>query len=150
MRMLRYFFTAMLCFLFLGCDRSEKLTTADGKSLKLTESDKRYRVINYWASWCTSCKQEVISMNKLYQQFGNQLLILGVDFDGEKGNTLLSAIHKLDIHYPVIVSNIAEKWHLPEPEVLPTTYLLSPTHQIIQVFYGKKAAGQLKQWLTHV
>ncbi len=89
-------------------------------------------------------------MNKLYEQFGNQLLVLGVDFDGEKGNTLLSTIHKLDIHYPVIVSNIGKKWHLPEPEVLPTTYLLSPRNQIIKIFYGKKTAEQLKNWLNQV
>ena len=150
MNRLGFGFLIVGSLLLLSCDRAQRLETAEGQFLKVSVTDNRYIAVNYWAGWCTSCKEEVHSMNKLSQQLGSQLLILGVNFDRKKGSALLSAIHKLNIRYPVIVSNIGGWWHLPEPEILPTTYLLSPNHQVLKVFYGKKTADQLKHWLTHV
>lgn len=137
-----------LCLALVSCGHSEKLTTAKGQELVILANEQRYIAVSYWAVWCTSCKKEVAAMNELKQQFARRLIVLGVDFDGKRGKQLLESMHKLNILYPVVVSDIATQWHLPMPQVLPTTYLLSPKHQIVKTFYGENTAEELKKWLA--
>jgi hypothetical protein len=86
-------------------------------------------------------------MNQLSKDYAKQLVVLGVNFDGEQGTKLQASIGKLNIHYPVVVSGLPVQWHLPMPDVLPTTYLLSAKHRIIKTFYGEKTAQELRAFL---
>ena len=138
---------ALACSLLVGCQGSEKLELADGTKLLISKVKQPYVAVSFWASWCTSCREEVESMNQLSSRFNKNLLVLGVNFDEEKGKKLIHAIHDLKIAYPVVVSDITTKWGLITPEVLPTTYLLKPNHQIIKTFYGENTAQQLTAWM---
>lgn len=140
-------FLAVLTVLLVGCDHSVRLKTAKGDRVVLTSHDKRYIAVSYWATWCESCKHEVVAMNEISQRYRNRLWVLGVNFDNQQGKQLATAIKDLNIHYPVIVSGLPVQWNLPEPEVLPTTYLLSANHKIIKTFYGERTAQELRDWL---
>ena len=148
MRKLLVLIVSVLCLALVGCKHAEKLATARGQELVIPANEQRYIAVNYWAVWCTSCKKEVAAMNELKQLFAKRLLILGVDFDRKQGQELLDSMHKLNMSYPVVTTDVASKWHLPIPQVLPTTYLLSPKYQVVKTFYGENTAEQLKKWLA--
>jgi thiol-disulfide isomerase/thioredoxin len=136
--------------LLSGCaDHNDSIQTADGKLFPLVNGDKRYIAVNYWASWCSSCSREISALNQLSIARKDQVIILGVNFDRQQGPALRSDIEKFQIHYPVVVSDLPEKWGLPEPDVLPTTYLLTPEHRLIKTFYGEKTAQDLDEFLGH-
>lgn len=148
MKKKQFFVSAILCLPLLACQQDDKLSTASGQTVIVSPSDPHYIAINYWATWCVSCKREVKSMNQISKQFPSQLILLGVNFSGKRGKALQQAIDQLDIHYPVVVSDVATKWHLPVPQVLPATYLLSPSHRLIKTFYGEDTAVQLRNYLV--
>lgn len=60
---------------------SVELKTIDGKSLKTTESRGKILIVNFWASWCGPCVEEVPSLAKLSEKMGDDLRILAISGD---------------------------------------------------------------------
>ena len=68
-----------------GADR-QALRGADPEGATLTLADFRGRVVllNFWATWCGPCKEEMPAMERLYQRFREQgLVVLAVSNDSE-------------------------------------------------------------------
>jgi cytochrome c biogenesis protein CcmG/thiol:disulfide interchange protein DsbE len=83
----------VLCLLLLaaGCDRGDHpteigkrapdFTVNEGsRSLKLDSYRGKVVVLNFWASWCAPCVEEIPSLNQLQRRMP-QLVVLGVDVD---------------------------------------------------------------------
>jgi len=79
-----------------------KLTMLDGSIKHLSDFDADVILLNFFASWCTVCRQEIPHIEKeVWQQFKDKrVVVLGVDFkeDGEITNKF---IKKKQITYPV-------------------------------------------------
>ncbi|WP_206872404.1 TlpA disulfide reductase family protein [Clostridium zeae] len=57
-----------------------KLKTLDGKEVSLSDLKGKNIFINFWATWCPYCVQEMPEIEKLYQETKNSdLIILGID-----------------------------------------------------------------------
>ena len=136
----------VLSVLLQGCSDADKLTLASGETLSLVAG--KYTAVSYWASWCKPCRDETIQLNHLNNELAGKLNLIGVNFDHEIGPKLRQSMLRLGILYPVVVSDVATRWHLPEPQVLPTIYLLSPEHQLVKTFYGEDGVEELKAWLS--
>lgn len=130
-----------------GCNDQETVVLADGSTLVL--DPKKMIAVNYWASWCESCRQETPGMNRLNRTLSKKLQILAVNYDQKTGPNLRRDSEQLGILYPVVTTDVALLWHLPEPQVLPTTYLLSPDHKIIKSFYGQDGVKELRLWFSN-
>ena len=74
-----------------GCDRGDHptqigrwapdFTVAEGsRSLQLNRYRGKVVVLNFWASWCAPCIEEIPSLNQLQQEMP-QLVVVGVDVD---------------------------------------------------------------------
>ncbi len=50
------------------------LATPDGKKLSLKDFRGKIVLLNFWASWCVPCREEMPAMEKLYQEFKGQKL----------------------------------------------------------------------------
>jgi cytochrome c biogenesis protein CcmG/thiol:disulfide interchange protein DsbE len=58
-----------------------ELTSFEGKTYRLSELRGTPVVINFWASWCTQCKDEARELEAIWKQYkGQGLLVLGVDY----------------------------------------------------------------------
>ncbi len=60
------------------------LRTADGGNLRLAEQRGQVVLVNFWASWCGPCKQEMPQLNRLYEKYrGSGFVLLGVNIDDD-------------------------------------------------------------------
>ena len=76
-----------------------------------TLSDKKGQVIllNFWATWCSNCVKEMPAIEKLYEEYGDQIVIVGVNV-GEDEDTIDTFIEAKNYSFPVacdIESNIS-------------------------------------------
>ena len=74
----------------------------DGKELSLMDEVQKNKVtiIDFWASWCGPCKQEMPSMIQLYEKYQSKGLgIVGVSLDSDK-DAWLQATEKLGVKWP--------------------------------------------------
>jgi peroxiredoxin len=119
----------------------------DGKKVDLSELRGKVVLIDFWASWCGPCKQEMLVLEELHQKYAKDgLVIVGVNIDNnpKKMNNFLKGtqatfriIHdrKLDI---------ASKY---EPGTMPSSYFIGRDGKIRYVHEGfrKKDAAELEQ-----
>jgi len=76
------------------------IKTFEGKKITLSKLDKnKVIVVNFWASWCPSCRKEAPDLEKVWRQYKGKALFIGIDIkDTEKD--ALAYIKEFDITYP--------------------------------------------------
>jgi peroxiredoxin len=58
------------------------LQNADGNAVRLSELKGKPVLINFWATWCTPCREEMPAMQEVYDQYRDQgLVILAIDME---------------------------------------------------------------------
>jgi thiol-disulfide isomerase/thioredoxin len=96
--------------------------TAEGESIALEDFRGEVVFLNMWATWCPPCVAEMPAIQKLYNQYGDQVEFLLVS--NEKAEVVNAFMNKRDFDMPVYLNS-----HRP-PEVfnastIPTTYILT-------------------------
>ncbi len=56
------------------------LADSAGKAWKLADARGKVVIVNFWASWCEPCRAEMPSLQSLAQLYGDELLVLAVNF----------------------------------------------------------------------
>jgi thiol-disulfide isomerase/thioredoxin len=136
----------IVCSVFIiSCSQDTRIVhDAAGHIIQLSELKGKWIILNEWASWCDSCRDEVPSLNYFFQNNTHKNIILfGMNYDKLNGNELLLAIKKMQIIYPVLLEDPHQFWNLDDTDVLPTTYIINPTGQLAQKIIGPITAERL-------
>jgi thiol-disulfide isomerase/thioredoxin len=93
----------------------------DGKQIRLADYRGRSPVwLNFWASWCGPCKQEMPDMEQLYQQHQDQgLVILGFDYD-EKPATVQNYVQSRGFHWVFVTAPTSQTIRRYDITMVPT------------------------------
>ena len=79
-----------------------KATTSDGKEITLDRYRGKVLLLDFWASWCKPCRQEMPNVKKVYNDFnGNGFEILGISLD-ESSAKFRGYVDEQDISWPQI------------------------------------------------
>ena len=106
-----------------------------GKKVSLKDFRGKLLMLNFWATWCEPCRDEMPSMERLYQEFkGEGFVILAVDVK-DKRQDALEFIKELKLTYPVVLDPAGEVAVLYGAWGLPATYLI-----------GAKGEGLARMW----
>ncbi len=102
------------------------LATPDGKKISLKSFRGKVVLLNFWASWCVPCREEMPAMEKLYQEYKDKnFVILAVAVKDRKQDAI-DFIKELKITYPVALDPEAQVGSLYGAWGLPATYLIGP------------------------
>jgi len=78
----------------------------DQKVVDISKLRGKAVLINFWATWCGPCVQEIPSLISLQKEFGPQgLEVIGVSMDQGGEGAVQKVIAKTGINYPVIMGN---------------------------------------------
>lgn len=119
------------------------VTTLDGEAIKLSDLKGKRVVVDFWATWCPPCVQEIPHFIKLRSDSSpDDLVIVGIS--SEDTDTLKSFVKKKGINYP-----IASADDLPAPykdvSGIPTTFFIDRNGVIQNVFVGYHDFENLKK-----
>jgi len=113
------------------------LTTLDEGSVDLAASKGQVLLVNFWATWCAPCRKEIPDLIELHEEFGDDLVVVGVSLDKEPPDVVRSFVEEQNINYPIV--------HDPEGKVeaqfggtygIPTTFLVNPDGEIVRRIVG--------------
>ena len=100
----------------------------------------QWNVINYWAVWCKPCLEEIPELNQLNRT--ENVVVLGVNFDGKVGEAMVSDADKLGIAFEII-DDPAPGSNITRPSVLPTTLVFSPEGTLVATLVGPQTAESI-------
>jgi len=119
-----------------------EMKTPEGKNIRLSSVQKKYTLIDFWASWCGPCRSESNTLNDLYGKYNAKgFEIYGVSLDDKK-NKWLKAIEKDNRTWP----NVSSLQGFKTPAsydyavtALPDNYLIDANRKIIaKNIHGEK------------
>lgn len=137
-----------LTFLISTIVHSEKLNTsapdftlksANGENIRLAEKRGEVVMLNFWASWCGPCRQEIPHLNQLksrYEQMGFTLLGINMDEDNKEAR---KAMQKFKVEFSVLfdkTNEVAEKFNV---DAMPTTVIIDRDGTIRYLHKGYKS-----------
>jgi DsbE subfamily thiol:disulfide oxidoreductase len=100
------------------------LPNLEGKKVNLKEFRGKLLMLNFWASWCVPCREEMPAMERLYQRYKDRgFVILGVNIKDDK-KSALSFVRELKITFPIAFDPEGEVGLLYGAWGLPATYLI--------------------------
>ena len=121
---------------------------ADGKSINFFSlTGKKPSVLNFWASWCPPCKQEMPGFEAMYKKYSDKVNFAMVNMtDGarETKKKASSFIRKQGYTFPVYYDTEQEAAYNYQAESLPTTYFINRDGEIVSGARGAMEESALE------
>ena len=136
----------LFCLILAGCSSdlsNSPVSLVGGDSHSFKNDQGKYTLINYWAIWCTPCREEIPELNKLAEEYADHLTVLAVNFDGEQGEELLAQVEKLGIEFPSLQSDPRALWSLKPVSVLPETLVIDSEGVLLHRLIGPQTLESL-------
>ena len=133
----------LLCLILAGCSGDESYPLADGGSHSFKNDQGKLTLINYWAIWCAPCREEIPELNKLAEEYADQLTVLAVNSDSEQGEELLAQVEMLGIEFPSLLSDPRAIWSLKPVSVLPETLVIDSEGVLLHRLIGPQTLESL-------
>lgn len=105
-----------------------------GKIHQLNDYKGQWVLVNFWATWCPPCLEEIPDLIALYKD-RKDVMIIGIAMDYEDTRTVMEYAEALSIPYPIVLGDRRIASQLDELSMLPSTYLFDPE--------GKPAARKI-------
>lgn len=131
---------ALACYSLIGFSFHD----ATGRFVSSSAFKNKWIIVNYWADWCDSCLEEVPELNNFYKNNqDNNIVMIGVNYDGLTNLALQHAIKKAGILFPVLQEDPMQTWRLSEISVLPTTFVINPEGVVVRKIIGPNTEQSL-------
>jgi peroxiredoxin len=120
------------------------LKSSTGENLRLSEFRGDVVMINFWATWCGPCRQEMPLLDELYARYervGFNLLGVNIDDDSRRA---MQMIEELGVHFPVLFDARKEVSKLYEVDAMPVTVLVDREGNVRHVHHGYKPGYEEK------
>lgn len=113
------------------------LPDMEGKEITLSALRGQVVLVNFWATWCPPCRQEMPSMEELYQQLkphGVELLAINIEANGPKvvADFLTDRSHS----FPILFDQKAQVQHLYHVSRFPETFIVDRNGNIAEHVVG--------------
>lgn len=139
----QFFIGSCLCLLSLAVDAAPSkaanftLRDLEGVEHKLSNYKGRWVLVNYWATWCPPCLEEVPDLINLYENREQQdVMVIGVVFDYQSIKEVTDYVDDMLMTYPIVLSDQAVVSQFESVSVLPTTFIFNPKGQLVKIKHG--------------
>lgn len=100
------------------------LKSLDGKNVKLSELRGNVVLLNFWASWCGPCREEMPLLNKIHKKYEPLgFTILGVNVE-EQSDAAKNFIAQRPVDFPILLDNKNKVSKLYDVIAMPTTVVI--------------------------
>jgi len=107
-----------------------------GKPVKKDNWQGKVVILNFWATWCPPCREEIPELLELKKEYKDRLEIVGISEDDDPPESVLKFMRKQGMTYPVVMAT---------PEIidayggvpaLPTSFLIDTEGRVVQKHSG--------------
>ena len=114
------------------------LPDMDGDALRLSDLRGKVVIVNFWATWCPPCREEMPSMQRAWEQIRAEgILMLGINV-GEDEDTIFQFTADYPVDFPLLLdadSSVTGRWPV---RGLPTTFVVDPAGRLVYQAIGSR------------
>lgn len=112
------------------------LQTIEGETLSLSDFKGKVIILDFWATHCPPCRQEIPNFVKLYNKYEDKgLVVVGISLDHSAEN-VRKFCQKNGVNYPVVMGNEELVKRYGGIRYIPTTFVVDRKGNITKKFVG--------------
>lgn len=149
-RSIRFAF-AILLVLAVNAAAAVEMALPDlkGKTVRLSDFHGKWVIVNYWATWCPPCVEEMPELVFFHDKHkNNDAVVLGVNMEDVDDRTVRDFLDEHMITYPVVRAVPARQGPLGKMPGLPTTFIVSPQGEVVLRKVGTVDMQYLEDFLA--
>jgi thiol-disulfide isomerase/thioredoxin len=147
---LNLIFIALTCLFLTSYGYSSPVILRDvaGHKIPFDSLKGKWVIINYWASWCPSCVDEIGELNRFYHNKKDKVILFAVNYDMLPIAIQRELIKKYKISYPSLQYDPSFQLRLGQIRGLPATFIFNPQGKLSKTLYGGQTSFSLNRALS--
>ena len=119
------------------------LRTLNGPNLRLHEQRGRVVLVNFWATWCGPCRQEMPHLSRLYDKYRSSgFVLLGINIDDD-ARVAAELASKLKVTFPVLLDTDKKVSRVYDMSAMPATLLIDRDGRVRHIHRGYRDGFEL-------
>ena len=113
------------------------LTNLNGKTVTLSDFKDKVIILDFWATHCPPCIQEIPDFVKLYNKYKNKgLVVIGISLDRGGAAGVKRFCQNKGVNYPIVIGNYEVTKNYGGIRYIPTTFIIDKNQNIVKKFIG--------------
>jgi peroxiredoxin len=139
---------ALLSFNAMADPVDFELPGLDGKTYRLSDYRGKWVLVNYWATWCPPCREELPELEVFHANHKDKdAVVLGVAMERIKKERLQAFVDEQFLSYPILMMKPAASTELGRVPGLPTSYLINPQGELSARQVGPVTVQDLESFI---
>jgi thiol-disulfide isomerase/thioredoxin len=124
------------------------LKDSKGKVHNLSDYKGKWVLVNFWATWCPPCLDEIPDLIALHEQKNSKVAVIGVAMDYQNSKQVIEFADSMFISYPIVLGNQKMAAQIGPVEGLPTTYLYNPQGKMVAQNVGAVTRAAIENFIA--
>jgi len=124
------------------------LKDTQGKVQRLSDYRGKWVLVNFWATWCPPCLEELPDLAALYKAHKDKdLMVIGVAMEYPSAKVVMDFLKETPLPYPIVLGDYKMARQIGTVEGLPTSYLFDPTGKLVSHQSGAITRGSVEEFI---
>ena len=125
------------------------LTDTKGATHNLADYKGKWVLVNFWATWCPPCLEEIPDLINLHEAYkDNKLAVIGIAVDYQNPKQVIEFANNMFITYPIVLGNAKINAQIGQIRGLPTTYLYNPEGKLVASNVGALTRDAVEKYIS--
>ncbi len=113
-----------------------ELENTNGEKIKLSDYKGKIVIVDFWATWCPPCREEIPDFVQLQKEYKSDLQILGVSLDTGTKSDVIPFMKEHKMNYPVVFGTMEVVRDYGDIQSIPTTFVIDQKGNVVNSFVG--------------
>ena len=120
------------------------LTDAQGKSHSLAGYRGKWVIVNFWATWCPPCLEEIPDLIAI-KESRKDVQVIGIAMEFQDARQVMQFADGMFVNYPIVLGDRKISESIGQVDGLPTTFIYDPLGRLAERHVGKITRKQIER-----
>ena len=120
------------------------LIDAQGKSHSLAGYRGKWVIVNFWATWCPPCLEEIPDLVAI-KESRNDVQVIGITMEFQDAEQVMQFADGMFVNYPIVLGDRRISESIGKVDGLPTTFIYDPQGRLAERHIGKITRKQIER-----